>query len=217
MGVLSSSVSRKFAMALSGFFLIIFLTQHLIINVTSIFSENVFNFLSHFMGTNPLVQFLLQPILMLGVLFHFLMGFFLEIKNSRARVQNYTKNGSGEGSSWASRNMIISGAVILSFLCIHFYDFWLPEMDYKYWSKIPTVEDRYFEELQHKFHGNIIMVTSYCFSFLALGLHLVHGFTSSLQSIGVGSQRFKIIKKISLIYAVIVPLIFTIIAIYHYL
>ena len=52
-------------MALSGLFLVVFLTQHFLINVTSVFSEDIFNKLSHFMGTNPLVQFVLQPILIL--------------------------------------------------------------------------------------------------------------------------------------------------------
>ena len=48
---------------------------------------------------------------------------------------------------------------------------------------------RYWEELNAKFHQNIIIVVAYCFSFIALGLHLVHGFSSSIQSIGVGSKK----------------------------
>ena len=54
-------------MALSGFFLMFFLVQHLTINLISIFSPNDFNEVSHFMGTNPLVQFLLQPVLIFAV------------------------------------------------------------------------------------------------------------------------------------------------------
>lgn len=63
----SGSIGRKFAMALSALFLIIFLVQHFSINLTSVFSEEIFNALSHFMGTNPIVQFVLQPVLMFGV------------------------------------------------------------------------------------------------------------------------------------------------------
>ncbi|MGB0260613.1 MAG: succinate dehydrogenase, partial [Flavobacteriaceae bacterium] len=80
----SSSILRKVAMALSGLFLIVFLLQHFTINVTSVFSEAVFNEFSHFMGTNALVQFVLQPVLIFGVLFHFIMGFVLEWQNRRA-------------------------------------------------------------------------------------------------------------------------------------
>jgi len=219
--MLKSSVFRKLLMALSGIFLIVFLTQHLLINLTSIISADLFNTISHFMGTNPLVQYLLQPVLIFGVLFHFVMGFYLEIQNNRARVQSYAKSNIGEGSSWASRNMIISGIVILSFLFVHFYDFWIHEMKVKYINGDMTGLDqlgefRYWNELNHKFNGNIVILISYCFSFIALGLHLVHGFSSSIQSVGVGSGRFKIIKTISLAYSIIVPLGFSAIAIYHY-
>ena len=84
-GILNSSIARKFAMALSAFFLMFFLLQHFAINITSIFSADTFNELSHFMGTNPLVQYALQPVLLFGVVFHFVMGFILEIKNKNAR------------------------------------------------------------------------------------------------------------------------------------
>ena len=72
-------------MALSGLFLVVFLTQHFLINITSVFSESIFNMISHFMGTNPVVQFILQPILIFGVIFHFIMGFYLEIINRKIK------------------------------------------------------------------------------------------------------------------------------------
>ena len=62
-------------MALSAFFLIFFLLMHVSVNLLSVFSEDVFNTASHFMGTNPLVQFALQPLLIFGVVFHFVLGF----------------------------------------------------------------------------------------------------------------------------------------------
>ena len=72
-----SSILRKILMALSGMFLMFFLLQHFTINLTSVFSEEVFNAFSHFMGTNFLVQFILQPVLIFGVIFHFVMGLSL--------------------------------------------------------------------------------------------------------------------------------------------
>ncbi len=220
--MLKSSVAKKFFMALSGIFLIVFLTQHLLINLTSVVSKDLFNNISHFMGTNPLVQYLLQPILIFGVLFHFVMGFVLEIKNNRSRVKSYAKSNIGTGSSWASRNMIISGIVILSFLFIHFYDFWIHEINVKYFQGDMSGLNldgnfRYWEELNHKFHGNLVMLVAYCFSFISLGLHLIHGFASSIQSVGLGSNKFKVIKSISIGYAILVPLGFSVIAIYHFL
>jgi succinate dehydrogenase / fumarate reductase cytochrome b subunit len=83
--MISTTIARKVAMALSGLFLILFLGQHFTINIISVFSEKTFNFLSDFMGNNPVVQFVLQPILIFGVVFHFVMGFILELKNAKSR------------------------------------------------------------------------------------------------------------------------------------
>lgn len=214
-GFLKSSIGRKFAMALSALFLIIFLIIHLAVNITSLFSEDVFNSLSHFMGTNPLVQFGLQPVLMFGVIFHFVMGFILEIKNKGARDVKYVKYNGAANANWMSRNMIISGVVILAFLILHFIDFWLPEMNYKYIEGLPEEPTRYFEELQHKFVSPL-RVGAYVIAFVLLALHLLHGFQSAFQTIGFNNKYSKCVKAFGKWYSILIPLGFIIIALYHH-
>ena len=203
-------------MAISGLFLIIFLLQHFAINITSVFSGDLFNQLSHFMGTNPLVQFVLQPILIFGVIFHFVMGFVLEIINKRARGRRYKIYKGNSNASWVSRNMIISGSTVLAFLVLHFYDFWIPEMDYKYIKSLPEDPNRYYKELVHRFE-NPYRVGLYCFSFVFLALHLVHGLSSSTQSLGTNNKYSEIIKKISYIFGISIPLGFCFIALFHFI
>ncbi|MDG1315508.1 MAG: succinate dehydrogenase, partial [Flavobacteriaceae bacterium] len=99
-GILNSSIGRKIAMALSAFFLMFFILQHFAINILSVVNPETFNEVSHFMGTNPLVQFALQPILIFGVIFHFVMGFVLEFKNKSSRSVNYARNNGNANSSW---------------------------------------------------------------------------------------------------------------------
>lgn len=202
-------------MAISGIFLIIFLLQHFIINITSVFSESIFNQFSHFMGTNFVVQFIAQPILILGVVFHFVMGFVLDFKNRTSRKIKYVKYKGDANASWMSRNMIISGLVVLSFLGLHFYDFWVPEMNYKYVEFLPDDPNRYYDELTHKFE-DLTKVVIYVISFGFLSLHLLHGFSSSFQSLGLNKYNF-LIKIIANIYAIGIPLGFSFIAIFHYL
>lgn len=214
-GILDSSIARKFAMALSALFLIIFLLQHFTINFSSVVSESLFNEWSHFMGTNPLIQFVMQPILMFGVLFHFVMGFVLEFQNRKSRNIKYAMNKGGANSSWASRNMIWSGLVIMAFLGLHLYDFWLPEMNYKYIEFLPEDPNRYYEELLHKFVSPV-RVGIYILSFIFLALHLQHGFQSAFQSIGFNNKYTPLIKKFGNAYAVLVPLGFIFIALYHH-
>jgi succinate dehydrogenase / fumarate reductase cytochrome b subunit len=213
-GFLSSSIARKVAMALSALFLIIFLLIHVTVNITSLFSENVFNELSHFMGANFLVQFLMQPILIFGVVFHFVMGFVLELKNKKSRSVKYVKYNGAANASWMSRNMAISGGVILAFLVLHFIDFWFPEMNYKYIEFLPEDPTRYFTELQHKF-TNPLRVGAYVIAFVLLALHLLHGFQSAFQSLGI-NRYAKCVKTLGNIYAIVIPLGFIIIALFHY-
>ena len=220
-GFLSSSIARKVAMALSALFLIFFLIIHLTVNITSLFSESVFNELSHFMGTNPLIQFALQPVLIFGVVFHFVMGFVLEIKNRSARNVKYVKYNGAANATWMSRNMAISGGVILIFIIIHFLDFWIPELNTKYvlgdMSGITEGEEgyRYFSELQHKFLEPW-RVGAYVVAFILLALHLLHGFQSAFQSIGFNNKYTNFVKSLGKVYSIVIPLGFIIIALYHH-
>ena len=216
MSLTSSTIGRKVAMALSGLFLVVFLTQHFTINFISVFSAKTFNEISHFMGNNPLVQFVLQPILIFGVVFHFTMGFVLEIQNRKSRAIQYLEFKGSANASWVSRNMIWSGAVVLSFLGLHFYDFWFPEMNYKYIEVLPLDPERYYEEMTHKFH-DFIRVGLYIVSFVFLALHLNHGFASSFQSVGVNNKYSSSIKKFAIAFSVIIPVGFIFIALFHYI
>jgi succinate dehydrogenase / fumarate reductase cytochrome b subunit len=219
-GFFKSSIGRKVSMALSAFFLMFFLLQHLTINILSVFSPELFNEVSHFMGTNPVVQFALQPVLIFAVVFHFVMGFILELQNKKANGVSYAKNNGAANSTWFSRNMILSGLTILAFILLHFIDFWFPEINTKFiqgdWSG--TMEGvqgfRYYEELVHKF-VNPLRVGAYVLAFIFLGLHLAHGFTSAFQSVGAASLRKKL-EKVGIAYSVIVPLGFIFIALYHH-
>ncbi len=215
MGLLSSSIARKVAMALSGLFLVFFLGQHCVINLASVLDSETFNSWSHFMGTNGLVQFLFQPVLIFGVVFHFVMGIVLELQNRKARAIKYASFKGGASASWVSRNMIISGLVVLAFLGLHFYDFWVPEIVHKYFESNPEDLTRYFPELVHKFE-NPIRVAIYVVSFVLLAMHLWHGFASSFQSVGFNNKYSRAIKGATKLYAILIPAIFVFIALYHH-
>jgi len=215
-GLAKSSIARKVVMALSGLFLVVFLTQHFTINITSVLDPETFNTWSHFMGYNPLVQYVLQPILIGGVIIHFIMGFILEIQNKKARSVRYAKFNGGANAPWVSRNMIYTGLVVLAFLGLHFYDFWVHEMAYKYVEFLPENPTRYHAETVEKF-APFWRTIIYIISFGLLGLHLWHGFSSSFQSMGVNNKYSSSIKAFTKIFSVVIPLGFAFIAIYHHL
>ncbi|MGC4128079.1 MAG: succinate dehydrogenase cytochrome b subunit [Bergeyella sp.] len=216
-GFFSSTIGRKYAMALSAMFLLVFLIMHLSVNLLSLCGEEgSFNAASHFMGYNFAVQYIMQPILIFAVFFHFIMGFVLEAKNNKARPVKYAVNGASNNSTWMSRNMIISGAVILAFLGLHMYDFWVHEMQYKYVQGNTPDELRYWHELHAKF-ADLWRVILYVISFVLLGLHLAHGFQSSFQSVGARHPKYTpVIKAFGNWYSILIPLGFIIVAVFHY-
>jgi succinate dehydrogenase / fumarate reductase cytochrome b subunit len=220
--IFSSSIAKKYWMAISGLFLIVFLLQHFAINFLSVISPDLFNEVSHFMGTNPLVQFALQPLLIFGVLYHLAMGIKLDLQNKAARPSKYAFEKASENASWMSRNMIITGMTIFAFLGLHFYDFWVPEITTKYVAGdmsglLANGDFRYYEELVHKM-SDPIRVGIYCVSFILLSLHLMHGFQSAFQSVGARAGAYKdLIVKAGQIYAIAIPAGFIVIAVFHLL
>ena len=216
-----TTVGRKVLMALSGFFLMFFLLQHLTINMLSVVHPDTFNTVSQFMGSNPVVQGLLQPVLIFAVIFHFIMGIILELKNNKARSIKYAYNKPGENSNWMSRNMIYTGGVVFAFLALHFYDFWIPEINTKFiggdWTGMHDGHLRFFAELKEKF-TDPLRVGLYVVAFIFLALHLLHGFQSSFQSVGFNNNKYTpILKKLGNVFAIVVPAAFAFIAVWHYL
>lgn len=203
-------------------FLLIFLLQHFIINGLSVISADAFNEASHFMGTNPIIQFLMQPILIAGVVLHLIMGVVIEMQNRKARPVKYAYSQPGKNSSWMSRNMIVTGLMVILFLALHFYDFWIPEIKTKFLDgdfsgKLSGETDyRYFTELQHKFVSPIRLVI-YCVAFVFLALHLLHGFQSAFQTVGFNNKYTASLQKIGKLYSILIPLGFIFIALFHFI
>ncbi len=214
--LVKSSLARKWVMALSGLFLVIFLTQHFVINITSVIAPDTFNEWSHFMGYNPLVQFVAQPILIGGLIIHFVMGIVLDIQNRKARPVKYVKFSGNSNSQWVSRNMIITGLVVLAFLGLHMYDFWVHEMTVKYIDVQPEDPTRYLPELKEKFVSPV-RVGIYVVSFILLAMHLWHGFNSSFQSMGAKAiNKGDGLRKATYAWSVLIPAGFIFIALYHF-
>ena len=98
----------------------------------SVLSADLFNEVSHFMGTNGVVQFVLQPYLIIWSFIPFRDGNLSRYKNVCARPVKYAMDKPSENSNWMSRNMVITGLMIMLFLGLHFYDFWIPEIKDKF-------------------------------------------------------------------------------------
>ena len=217
--IFSSSIGKKLLMALIGLFLVLFLLVHLGINLTLIICESSkpFNVASHFMATNIVIK-VFEVILFGAILLHILYGLILQIQNWLARPKRY-KVANYAQTSFFSKFMIHTALIILLFLVIHLIDFYIR-------SKFGEIGEITYENGKH-YHDLAGMVTGrfqmtgyvifYLVCFLFLGFHLLHAFQSAFQTLGLNHKSYTpFIKKLGMIYTIVVVSGFTIIPIVIY-
>ena len=207
-----SSIVRKFIMALSGLFLIIFLITHLVINsLTLASSKDLFNEAAHFMATNPII-YAMQYVLALGFIIHIGMGIKLTIQNKRARSQEYVYNKMTKNTDLSSRSMIVSGGLVIVFLALHL-------RDYFYQMKFVGLPEGTTDyDLVVNLFTNPYYTAVYVIAFIVLGIHLNHGFKSAFQSMGANHKKYNpLIKIVSTAYSIVIALGFSTIAIFHFI
>ncbi|MFT4521821.1 MAG: succinate dehydrogenase / fumarate reductase cytochrome b subunit [Bacteroidia bacterium] len=205
MGASTSSIAKKIFMSLSGLFLISFLVIHLSINLLTLFSAEAFNEASHFMATNPVIQ-VMQYVLALGFIVHIVMGIKVTIQNRAARPIAYASNKPSANSNWSSRNMIVTGMLVLLFLVIHIKNlFWT--------MKFGDMNGMSDYELVTTLFTSPLFAFLYVFAFVLLGFHLDHGFQSAFQSVGANHNKYTpMIKSFGRIFSIVIAIGFSCIA-----
>lgn len=206
---LSSSIGKKIVVGLTGLFLISFLIIHVGINSTILLNDNgeTFNMAANFMSHNWLIR-ILEIGLLLGLLAHILMTLKLYFENKSKRPIAYTLVDGKSNSKWYSRSMTLLGTLLLIFLVLHMSDFW-------YHTKVAVFtnqEENPFEEVKEALTKWYILIP-YLVGFFSLGFHLLHGFPSAFQTLGLNHKKYTpIIKAAGTAYSIIVPGLFAAIA-----
>lgn len=126
--ILSSSIAKKYWMALTGLFLCLFLVGHLLGNLQLILKageegKRAFNEYAYFMTHNPLIK-VMSYLTYLSILFHAIDGILLTIQNKKARPIGYAYNKPNANSKSFARQMAVLGSIILIFIVIHMSNFW---------------------------------------------------------------------------------------------
>lgn len=209
-----SSIGKKFVQAVSGAFLIIFLLLHGTINFFSVIDtftgkfgapDGLFQKGCDFMAL-PIVD-IMVPVLALGFLIHIGYGIWLSVQNIKARggLKRYEVPNKGAADSWSSTNMFILGIIILGLLAFHLTHFWarMQLLDFTGGE----AENPYMLLLQ-TFKSPWVLAC-YMVWFVAVFLHLAHGFWSMFQTVGWNNDIwFKRLKVIGIIVAAIIVLLF---------
>jgi len=205
--IFTFSIGKKLIVALAGVFLILFLLVHLGINITLILCKTTktFNIAAHFMGTNIIIK-IIEIVLFGGILLHILYTLILQVQNwfarpIRYRIYNFSQ------LSFFSKFQIHTAAIIFTFLVIHLINFYFKNR-FGHTQEITYDGVKYMSDLgslvieKFKISGFVILYIA-CFLFLLF--HLLHGFQSAFQTLGLNHKSYTpFIKTLGVIYSVVV-------------
>ena len=184
MWLTSSSVGRKFIMALTGAFLVLFLTFHCLMNAVAIVWPTAYNSICEFLGANWYALLGTVVIAVFAVI-HIFYAVWLTLQNRKARGnERYAIAKRPKAVEWSSQNMLVLGIVVLAFLVVHFIQFWakmqMAEIAGTVEALPPAAGTLFLQEAL----GQPWTLVVYAVGFVALWFHLTHGFWSMFQSVG---------------------------------
>ena len=190
-----SSITKKLIMSISGLFLIVFLLLHMTINFFSVIdtfkgtygsADGLFLAGCEFMAL-PIVT-IMVPVLAAGFLVHIVYAFILSYGNYKARgTERYAVANKTKAESWAAKNMLVLGVVVLGVVAFHLNHFWADMQLAEFQGH--HAEDPYV--LLNATFQSGWWVVAYVVWFAALGFHLTHGFWSAFQSMGLSNKNWE--------------------------
>ena len=196
MWLTNSSLGRKVVMSVTGLFLILFVTFHVLMNTVALISPDGYNLICEFLGANW-YALLGTAILAAGFIVHIIYAFWLTLQNRKARGNDrYAVTSRPKSVEWASQNMLVLGIVVVAFLVVHFAQFWakMQFVEVAHQLGASTSEDLLFaadgmHHIENAF-SQMWTLPVYVIGLVALWFHLTHGFWSSLQSLGASNGKW---------------------------
>lgn len=214
----TSSIGKKLTMGLTGLFLIVFLIVHAGVNSCIFVNDGgeTFNTAAHFMSHNWILR-IMEVGLFAGLLLHIGQGLILWRQNRVARPVSYQVNAANQNSKWYSRSMGLLGTLLLFFLVIHVSKFFVSTKIALYGEGgINDASHNLFLEMREEFQKWWIVVI-YLLGIISLFWHLLHGFQSAFQTLGINHKKYTpVIKMIGVGYTIIICLLFALMPLAFY-
>lgn len=210
---INSSLGKKYIMALSGMFLLLYLVIHLFGNSFLYLGPEAFNEYVYVLTRSSLhhVIQVIEVVLFLGFIVHAWEAIKVTLQNWKARPNRYAVKPKDPQSSIAARTMWITASIIFIFLVIHLQNFW-----YLYKSGIISDQYTMYQAVVETFQNPVYSII-YLVAIYLMGYHLWHGFQSSFQTLGLNHKKYMpFIITLGRIYAVVISAGFASFPIYFY-
>lgn len=213
---LSSSVGRKYVMAITGLIWAGFLVTHLTANLLLLAPDQgeAFNNYAYKLASFGPLLWVGELFLLLTLAAHIFNATRINAEKRLARLRTYQVSADAGGKSRktaASLSMIYTGGVLAVFLVVHVWMFKFgPHYDVTY----DGVVMRDLKKVVVEAYSNPLWVLLYCFVMGVLGMHLRHAVWSAFQSLGINNEKWlPVIEKAGFAFAIAVAFGFFIIPI----
>jgi succinate dehydrogenase / fumarate reductase cytochrome b subunit len=167
--------------------LVFFTITHLLGNLLLYKKDpTVFNAYAAKLESLGLLLEILEIGLLLAIAVHIITAITLKKSNTQARPVGYSMTKSKGGpsrSNSSSKNMIITGSLLLAFLILHLWQFKFAGA-----ATTPEMKENLYQMVYTTFK-NPVYVLIYVFCMILLGAHLRHGFWSAFQSLGAVNPK----------------------------
>jgi succinate dehydrogenase / fumarate reductase cytochrome b subunit len=207
---IESSLGKKYVMAVTGLLLTLFVIAHLLGNSLIFVGRDALNAYAEGLRHLPTLLWLARIGLLVVFILHIAYGLRVTWENQQARPVGYVCEKTVR-ASWASRHMLLTGLLLLAFVLYHLahFTFYLVDnpinpatgkaVNYdaleqrgSWPGKIPGSAPRHdtYAMVVFGFRNPWISI-SYLFFMVVLWLHLWHGASSWLQSLGLNHPRYR--------------------------
>lgn len=207
-----------------------------------------FNEYAVFMTTNPIIKFVSYGLYAI-ILFHAFWGLYLVSQNKKARPVSYAVVDGSANSKWTSRWMGVLGTIILAFIVFHMADFWaeykfgeVPYTQYQHdlitneieWFPTDAIDSKKLQYISNNVEYTVVkdlylevseafkewwLVLLYVIAMAAISFHLVHGFSSAFQTLGIHHSKYNgLIRFIGVgVFGIIIPILFAAMPVYFFI
>jgi succinate dehydrogenase / fumarate reductase cytochrome b subunit len=188
--ITNASVGKKIIMAVTGLALVGFIIAHLLGNLTIFLGPDALNgYAKKLASLGPLLW--VARISLIGiVLAHILTAIKLTQENRAARPDDYRFKKVIQ-TTYAARTMPMSGLIILAFIVFHLLHFTFkvthPEISH---FKLASGYHDVYRMVVLSFQ-KIEIVLIYVIAQILLAMHLSHGLSSLVQSLGLSNSSFR--------------------------
>jgi succinate dehydrogenase / fumarate reductase cytochrome b subunit len=198
-GLLATTIAKKVVMAITGVILTGFVLIHMAGNLLLYVGPEALNAYGEALQSQKAVVWAARALLLASVLLHIWAATSLTATNVTARPVGYRKT-AYETSTYASRTMRYGGPLLAVFIVYHLLHFTVGSAHPNF------IRGDVYHNMVTGFQNPLVMLF-YVVSMVALSLHLFHGFTSMLQTMGLSHPRYNGLRStVALLYAATVGL-----------